>query len=885
MHCSKCQAELLQTTICDSCGWMNNNSDATPESEPQPSDSEESDPVMMDNRFQAEDERLDESRSEEEAAYTKPESYPTNTQGEVINKGSTVNISDGGTQVGISQDVITNLRDIVIIAAHHEGQKSEEEMPFQQATTKLPLNLSAVPDYLANDLPTHLRELEARQLILISCPNGHFALEAAQALIARLNISSDENIRSLDIEEKVGKGADIGIQSFFPPERKPGVRTAILVNALYENAQNFLDHYFRDPARSHKLYEGLKENGVFVLTLVEPEYINEKLRDSHRNLIFPHWRIPFLQPLLKQEFPEEYIEFQQQILSQQGHGKWEMDESRLFHQVNGLIKTGHLRDAIHGEMEQADPADKIFEDEDQIQRTVLYVATYFPNLTASEFCQVVESLLDNCTTLATRYSRNDDGTDEWVQKKAAIALSEIWKELKDTAMWKRLRETSLSQESVRTIEFSNFAQREAIRTYLENKRRFYLRDQFKTLLDNGFFFHASQRIGKNMVRLAGEMAAAYPDEYNKDWLVGLLAKLKEQVQSDPNARGTTDPVFQLLKDAPGDKLNFAYSRIAELFRLLLKASFTKDAVERCLTELIGLGYHESVLILIKRLRLAPEFDVLYWTKQLLDRGEATTRVQAFNHLYNYVRRADANVYETLGNIHSWLPIEERGKQAYPQSSRFALRLLIQYCLETLNRFNPREFGAWPSTYPLFAFADIPSAERDLGRLARWLFYPGMKKALQELGSDSGMKNVIEKLKLDQNPNRLAGALIAEWTFILLGPDQPVEVVPVVATNHLHQSNDVWPDMAAGSAPAYTAGVLFNVLLRQVALIADNEQKEELIRYWRQLEKDMRKLIQSPKCALDQKQQLKWKRNRIPELIERFEGVQRQTLTSAFHSWE
>ena len=183
---------------------------------------------------------------------------------------------------------------------------------------------------------------------------------------------------------------------------------------------------------------------------------------------------------------------------------------------------------------------------------------------------------------------------------------------------------------------------------------------------------------------------------------------------------------------------------------MLKAGQTKDAVEKYLTELIGLGHHDSVLTLIKRLQLVPEFDVLYWTKQLLDRGSSTIRAQAFNYLYSYVRRTDPTPYETLKNLQGWLPTEERGKESYPQSSRFALRLLIQYCLETFSRFDAREYGVWPTTYPLFAFADIGSAKRSLGRLAQWLFYPGMKKALQEL-SRFGHKERHQRIKARSKP--------------------------------------------------------------------------------------------------------------------------------------
>ena len=53
------------------------------------------------------------------------------------------------------------------------------------------------------------------------------------------------------------------------------------------------------------------------------------------------------------------------------------------------------------------------------------------------------------------------------------------------------------------------------------------------LLNDGFFFPRSRRVGKSLMRLAVEMATAYPDEYNKDWLMGMTASPKEQVQPGP----------------------------------------------------------------------------------------------------------------------------------------------------------------------------------------------------------------------------------------------------------------------------------------------------------------------------------------------------------------
>src|SRR5260370_12639402 len=125
---------------------------------------------------------------------------------------------------------------------------------------------------------------------------------------------------------------------------------------------------------------------------------------------------------------------------------------------------------------------------------------------------------------------------------------------------------------------------------------------------------------------------------------------------------------------------------------MLVSTMLKGPVQASLEQLLKGGHHQETLWLVKRLQFTPEFDQLHWTKQLLQRADTATRHLAYSYLRSQLIRMGNGVYEALTRIATWLPPPERSLGTYSQFDFLVLRLLIQYSLETVQRFKAEHYG-------------------------------------------------------------------------------------------------------------------------------------------------------------------------------------------------
>ncbi|HKG23700.1 MAG TPA: hypothetical protein VKC34_17490, partial [Blastocatellia bacterium] len=204
----------------------------------------------------------------------------------------------------------------------------------------------------------------------------------------------------------------------------------------------------------------------------------------------------------------------------------------------------------------------------------------------------------------------------------------------------------------------------------------------------------------------------------------------------------------------------------------------------------------------------------------------------YYYLYSYLRRMGSGVYEGLKKIEAWLPPAER--HSYSQFDYFVLRLLIQYCVESVERFNAKHYGDWPSRYPLFAtIKDLETANECTSLLAKWLLHPGINATL------TGLRFVGTQMTL-------TGALLAEWTFILIGPREP----------------------PADDGGEFSAE-LSDLLIRQFVSRTDLAQRLELLTYWNRLSNDLLKFAGNLPYASELRKELGWKRKLVGRLITKF----------------
>ncbi|MGH9760493.1 MAG: hypothetical protein ACREDR_45845, partial [Blastocatellia bacterium] len=329
---------------------------------------------------------------------------------------------------------------------------------------------------------------------------------------------------------------------------------------------------------------------------------------------------------------------------------WSKDEEEFYTEVKGLIEADRLL-AVVGTRDGSSPThsvDALFDEEDQLEKTVLYAGTFFQNLAPPDFSRVVEALLADSTAMVSVPSREEtkDGTSTLRVIEKEVALKKLWQNKKDKLMRRWLRAVAMN-DSTRAIAFSDPTVRSSLKTYFEEEQGLYLDSQFKVLLRQGMLFHSSRRIIENMNRLAASMAATYSDEYDKQWLAEVVGGLERYLLEED---GPDREMFQYLNGIQGNRAGWAYWRLSDLLRAFLEESTLVPLVEGSLDQLIKSGLHAPALNLTKRLRFAPNFDEFRWFKRLLDQGDQATREQVESDLYAYMLSLDSGIYDFLNSV-------------------------------------------------------------------------------------------------------------------------------------------------------------------------------------------------------------------------------------------
>ncbi len=705
------------------------------------------------------------------------------------------------------------------------GQVKEEAL-FSQVMTSLPPRPE--PNFILESIDTYFDQLLEDRLILISCQFDKIANDASYALIDRLGITDADRKKKLDLQSAQNRDKLIWTWSFLPEDKQPDARTAIVVNALHRSAQNTLDEMIADTGRSEDFKHQLKEKGVYVLCIVESAYIDERQCDPRRAVSFPHWQIPFLRPLLKQHNHEGLIE---KILRQRDEGKWSKDDTEFCSRIYSCL----LRKELPAEIKRLDdpkppPAPgEIFKADDPILKPILFMATYFRDLTAQEFSDSVECLLGDREIFVSipEYRRNGEGELYLTNSRAKLPIMEIWRDNKDSIMWKQLCETYSARCSNNVIDFRDHTLRQSLKDYLAEQYSLLVKDQFRHLQNQGFLFYKSDRVAENMIRLMMEMISAYPNDFNEDSIIEMIttANRRLKFEDSPNQDGCN-----FLKKTRLNSSAQFYSRICELMQQMLKAPRMKELVDDCLAELMKRKEdHLSALEIVRRLRFESEIEKFRWVKRLLHQGDMDVRRRTYTYLYNEVKKSNAALFDRHELLEKWLPDEDRYIGRYPISGSYALRSLLEYCLNTIESFDQERYGQWPSAYRLFTFADSEEAERILGRLMKWLFHPAMMQAWQQIEMD------ITKETTQKSPLSLVAALISEWFFILVGPkreasDQKIHDDAAAMLDEVKQE-----DKAIIEAKSeLDAARVTTILLRQAHQAASRHQRKKLLEYWKQL---------------------------------------------------
>ncbi|MFP5265385.1 MAG: hypothetical protein ACLGJB_26155 [Blastocatellia bacterium] len=739
--------------------------------------------------------------------------------------------------------------------------KAEEEKSLIDFTHALPGRDPRLPRFALAELEEYLTRLREERIILVCCPCEDIALSAVYELLDRLNIAIEDR-RMLNFETGSEESSEISVYSILTKRKDAAVETALLIDALGDKSQMFIDSLFKSRISSSAIKEDLKSNGIWLLCNVDAAYIERKPQTEKGGLKFPLWKIPFLRPILELNHPSEAGILEAKILSQRSAGKWSRAEVEFYDQIDEAIKRGNLPGEINSlDEHEPIPPESLFKDKDPVGNAVLYVATHFPNLNHKMFDELVTLLLKNMRPTfsaagyrkpgeAVEYSRPDD-----------LTPVQVWQEQADEKRRECSLEATSLKDSVRVISFSDHRLRGALNSYMERERGFYLERQLLILQQQGLLFHPSAKVAESLTRLIVDKAVSQAEDYSLGWLVETVVKLKQYSGPEAAAAGSSKaPLFQCLERAQRNGIGFAYRRVSLLIREMLEYPELKDVVSEFLERLISPKSYDSCLQIIKRLRFAPNLDEFHWIRQLLERGNTDIRIQASRYLYSYVKKMEPNIYEILAVLKAWLPEKERDPRTYSDSNRVALRLLLDYCSESTARFEAKHSRSWLGRHPLFAANDLTSTEGNFELLVGWLFHPGMKAALPR-----------------RNPNYLVGKLILRWAYLLRGPqsDAGNEVAGCPGGGDLPPVNE----LSSSASPELSQPETLNSLLGHVASIATKQQREELMAAWKQHHHDLLNQAAEPSCSRPRREELASKRRLARQVIRYFTDLQRGRFTT------
>jgi hypothetical protein len=720
------------------------------------------------------------------------------------------------------------------------SQKVEEEKSLWEFVT--PLSARPKRHYRPSDadLQEKIGILIKDRVILIGSSYHEHAFDAAWEVIENLPGSLDRCNRWLAFEDTVGKNIEFSLQKLCDQRSETEPEMVLLVDALDSQANTFPNSILGHAARVGVAKQNLKNSKLFVVVVVNHEYAAEKelsqRNDSYESLSY--WDIPFLEPYFQKRFAD-HDQLLAELFKQRASGKWEENESAFTKQVLNYYTNDVLRDIIKagGPKDPESSAAAILKTANPVEKTVLYTATFFNEITSPEFCRVVESLLGARTMPSPDIDTNGATP---ATAKTEVPLRQLWDSRKDDLFTELLVETATATDSPRTVSLSEFNLAEPLRRMFEKRHRFYLIDQFMALQQAGIFFYPSLRVARNTTQLAVDMAQLYPDEFNEGWIVALVMRIREHFARASAEDQPEDSMFNFLSNTQPGAFHLAFARVSEVCQRFLGIPKHKSVVTNSLEYLIKNDYGEEVLWLIKQLKFNPEFDDWHWLKQLLHRADLKTKYLTYYYILSYLKQLGTRVYDGLNKLESWLPPIDRPNPR--DIDTFIFRILIKYCLDTINRFNEKHYGRWPSRYALFTATDAATAKSRFALLANCLLHPGVDPTLDALN--------IDGTRID-----LIAILLAEWSFILLG-------TPSATPTPKNGMKDQHPDENQNC----TALEMFDLLLKQFFSKLDLQQRLDLLKYWTQFDSALLIFGHSYSTPNELRNEMKWKRALVQRLI-------------------
>lgn len=640
--------------------------------------------------------------------------------------------------------------------------------------------------------------LQSERILLLSRHDENVALNIAKRIAYETKIPTKELV---SVDEQVQGSYNFRnlIDSLARPKEKrrtsPGATAALCVwdpNETDEIASKILDSLLsRNTQIDHYRY-WLSQRGLCLICLVSPERIHE-YTDSYDTSLRT-LAIDFLTPLLEHYEFDEYETLAATIRQQRVAGRWSDTDAEFYKQIIRHLKAGTLSVAVQDKAkpEALDTAkvEDLFNRQDPLVDTVLYCATFFPDLPPHDFIALVEVFVGEQTEEVTRrHSRPEQGSGNDVTETVeSVPLVNRWRRDAATILAQCKLATLRDEDDKRVIDFQIDGLRDRLSQFLSTQLSYDL--NFVSVRNKGLLLSPKKGIADGARQLLIDIGKESQPSEVAYWLYEIVGEFDEFDHDD-------EPVsrYHLVPDLTM-KLARRYVSYG-LSKLLIKCEkepALREAMRLFWQKLLH-NQHQWFLDLLRRMGDAAPPDTLKWLKQLLDQGVEAIRQQARSYLVNYLLHRDA-IYPALKELMQW--------PRTTQAGRIARQALVLYCAEASRQVAQEDYGRWPSSHPLFAFQNRPEAQECLEFLIGSVY-----SAASEVDVDKALYIVAD--------------IVAGWYFVL--SPSASEATPEFVSE-LNKHSDLNP------------GVVKNLLFECLMRYSPRAQKNALIEIWDALKNDL-----------------------------------------------
>jgi hypothetical protein len=767
------------------------------------------------------------------------------------NNKTKIEIDDSGIENFANSEKGVIYQKIIKNYNYSQPPPQKKDMVIELSTT-LPQRTTALPEVDHDELEKAFTILEDNHILIISSFERGISKSAAYSLANKFEFNSEQK-RIIDFDIMKIE-ADLQIESFLDEFLSNNSELLFVVkahNSANDKAQTFFDSLFVEDGFDI-IKSGLKKNNVFLICIIEPRVCYEKNIEMKEGFC-AHWRIDFLEPLLKSYYPKDYKQLKEELLKQTKDNRWSSDDKEFHEDILGYLRNAQLITEIEKrktKTEKEIDVTLLFTEDEYIElkKYIYYVATCFPSLSPTDFNRIIKLLIKNKTVRVTVFTKqiNEKGEEKKIENFEKKELKKMWIEMNDKLLSECYIEAPQLQDGSRVIEFRYPYLRRRLKDYMERNHAMFMEEQFETVKNKGFLFDYSDGVFKGTIQLAVEMAISNTKYHGKKWLIEIISGLNYSDILNVEGKNVGEILRNIGNQIEKKKREWdhIHSRLVLLIREMINYQRLEKLVNDFLEHLFSLS-HESLLEIVKRLKSASRFDGFYWMKQLLDRGNEDVREKTYNSLLYRIESKGSNFYELLRKIEKWLPESKDEPERYSNSNRLALKLLIvDISINTTLNFNFKNYGQWKSSLSIFKSIDMQSAQTDLAILINWLFHSGMEH-ISELNDPISIAELTTKCctmtfgikkNLFIKDKEFQSVIIMMQVMAIVDKvnDDPQELLIYIISVLLSEWFIILNGLEKKPTMHEEAKKVFEIILKKITQITQNDKKAKrsLISYWK-----------------------------------------------------